>query len=216
MNTSTETTTTFLDALKWRYAVKKMNGHKVQQEKVERILDAVQLSPSGTGLQPYSILVITDPELKKQILPIAYNQQQMIECSHLLVFAAWDNITEERVNDFLKSNMDTRKVTLESLEKYQTMLMGMTKREPEVNYVWTARQTYIAFGIALAAAAMEGVDSTPMEGFNPVALDELLGLDKIGLKSVTLMPLGQRDETNDWAAKLPKVRRAKEKLFIRK
>jgi nitroreductase/dihydropteridine reductase len=216
MNTSTETTTTFLDAMKWRYAVKKMNGTKVQQEKVERILDAIQLSPSGTGLQPYSILVITDPELKKQILPIAYNQQQMIDSSHLLVFAAWDHITEERVNDFLKSNMDTRNVTLESLEKYQTMLMGMTKREPEVNYVWTARQTYIAFGIALAAAAIEGVDATPMEGFNPVALDELLGLDKIGLKSVTLLPLGQRDETNDWAAKLPKVRRVKEKLFIRK
>lgn len=216
MNTSTETTTTFLEAMKWRYAVKKMNGTKIHQEKIERILDAIQLSPSGTGLQPYSIIVVTDPELKKQILPIAYNQQQMIDSSHLLVFAAWDNITEERVNDFLKSNMDTRNVTLESLEKYQTMLMGMTKREPEVNYTWTARQTYIAFGIALAAAAAEGVDSTPMEGFNPVALDELLGLDKIGLRSVTLLPLGQRDETNDWAAKLPKVRRAKEKLFIRK
>jgi nitroreductase/dihydropteridine reductase len=216
MNTTAETTTTFLNALKWRYAVKKMNGTKVPQEKVERILDAIQLSPSGTGLQPYSIIVVTDPELKKQILPIAYNQQQMIDSSHLLIFAAWDNITEERVTDFIKSHMDTRNVTLESLEKYQTMLLGMAKREPEVNFIWTARQTYIAFGIALAAAAIEGVDSTPMEGFNSVALDELLGLDRIGLKSVTLLPLGQRDEANDWNVNLPKVRRAKEKLFIRK
>ncbi len=216
MSTLTATTTNFLEAMNWRYAVKKMNGNKVSDEKVERILDAIQLAPSGTGLQPYTILVITDPELKKKILPIAFNQQQMIDSSHLLVFAAWDNITEERVNDFLQSHVETRNVTLESLEKYQTMLMSMAQRTPEINFVWTARQAYIAFGVAVAAAAAEGVDSTPMEGFNPAALDELLGLDKLGLKSVTLLPLGQRDVTNDWAAKLPKVRRVKEKLFIRK
>lgn len=204
------------EALQWRYAVKKMNGQAVPQEKVERILDAIQLSPSGIGLQPYSILVITDPELKKQILPIAHNQQQMIDSSHLLVFAAWDNITEERVEDFLQSNIDIRKVTMESLQRYRDILMGMTMREAEINYNWAARQAYIAFGIAIAAAAAEGVDATPMEGFNPVALDELLELNKLGLRSVTLLPLGTRDTANDWAAALPKVRRAKEKLFIRK
>ncbi|HET6226936.1 MAG TPA: NAD(P)H-dependent oxidoreductase [Bacteroidia bacterium] len=208
--------TRLADALQWRYAVKKMNGQGVSEEKVERILDAIQLSPSGIGLQPYTVLVITDPELKKQILPIANNQQQMVDSSHLLVFAAWDTITEERVTDFLQSNIDIRKVSMESLQRYRDILMGMTKREAEANYNWAARQAYIAFGIAIVAAAEEGVDATPMEGFNPVALDELLGLDKIGLRSVTLLPLGTRDAVNDWAAALPKVRRAKDKLFIRK
>lgn len=206
----------FTEALQWRYAVKKMNGQAVPQEKVERILDAIQLSPSGIGLQPYTVLVITDPKLKKQILPIAHNQQQMIDSSHLLVFAAWDHITPERVEDFLQSNVDIRKVTMESLQRYRDILTGMTKREAEVNYNWAARQAYIAFGIAIAATAAEGVDATPMEGFNPVALDELLGLDKLGLRSVTLLPLGIRDAANDWAASLPKVRRTKDKLFIRK
>ncbi len=212
----TVSTTHFMDALNWRYAVKKMNGKKVSDEKVERILNAIQLSPSGIGLQPYTILVITDPELKKQIVPIANNQQQITDGSHLLVFAAWDHITEERVADFLQSNVAIRKVTIESLEHYRSILMGMTQREPEANYNWAARQAYIAFGIGIAAAAVEGVDATPMEGFNPAALDELLGLDKLGLKSVTLLPLGTRDEANDWAFPLAKVRRAKDKLFIRK
>ena len=204
------------DALQWRYAVKKMNGQGVAPEKVERILDAIQLSPSGIGLQPYTILVITNQELKKQILPIANNQQQMIDSSHLLVFAAWDHITTERVEEFLQSNVDIRKVTMESLQRYRDILTGMTKRETEVNYNWAARQAYIAFGIGIAAAAAEGVDATPMEGFNPAALDELLGLKELGLRSVTLLPLGTRDTANDWAAALPKVRRSKEKLFIRK
>lgn len=214
--TTAVSTTNFTEALQWRYAVKKMNGQAVPQEKVERILDAIQLSPSGIGLQPYSVLVITDPELRKQILPIANNQQQMVDGSHLLVFAAWDNITEERVEEFLQSNVDTRKVTMESLQRYRDILMGMTKREAELNYNWAARQAYIAFGIGIAAAAAQGVDATPMEGFNPVALDELLGLKKLGLRSVTLLPLGTRDAANDWAATLPKVRRSKDKLFIRK
>lgn len=214
--TTAVSTTNFAEALQWRYAVKKMNGQAVPQEKVERILDAIQLSPSGIGLQPYTVLVITDPELRKQILPIANNQQQMVDGSHLLVFAAWDNITEERVEDFLQSNVDTRKVTMESLQRYRDILMGMTKREAELNYNWAARQAYIAFGIGIAAAAAEGVDATPMEGFNPVALDELLGLKTLGLRSVTLLPLGTRDAANDWAAALPKVRRSKDKLFIRK
>lgn len=216
MTTATKSTTHFTEALQWRYAVKKMNGERIPDEKVERILDAIQLSPSGIGLQPYTILVITDPELKKQILPIANNQQQMVDSSHLLVFTAWDTVTEERVTDFLESNVNTRKVTMESLDRYRTILMGMTQREAEVNYNWAARQVYIALGIALAAAAVEGIDSTPMEGFNPVALDELLGLKGLGLRSVALLPLGKRDAANDWALPLAKVRREKEKLFIRR
>lgn len=205
-----------LDALQWRYATKKMNGEKVPQEKVERILDAIRLAPSSIGLQPYNVIVISDPELKKQILPVANNQQQMVDSSHLLVFAAWDNVTEERVNEFIQHTATTRNAPVETLDGLKNILLGMSKRTEEVNFTWTARQAYIAFGIGLAQAAMEQVDATPMEGFDNAGMDELLGLREMGLKSVTLLPLGYRDAEKDWLAPLVKVRKDKEKLFIRK
>lgn len=205
-----------LDALQWRYATKKMNGEKVPQEKIERILDAIRLAPSSIGLQPYNVIVISDPELKQQILPVAHNQQQITGSSHLLVFAAWDNLTEERVNEFLQHTATTRNAPIESLDTIKGYLNGMLARTEEVNFTWTARQAYIAFGIGIAQAALEQVDATPMEGFDNAKLDELLGLKELGLKSVTLLPIGYRDAENDWLAPLAKVRKDKEKLFIRK
>lgn len=205
-----------LEALQWRYAAKKMNGQSVPEETIEKILDAIRLAPSSIGLQPYSVVVVSDPELKQQILPIASNQQQVVDCSHLLVFAAWDNVTQERVNEFLQLNATARNVSLESLDRLQSMMTTIAGRTADVNFTWTARQAYIAFGVAIAAAAEEEVDATPMEGFDGPSLDALLGLDKRGMKSVTILPLGYRDAANDWLASLPKVRWAKETLFIRK
>jgi nitroreductase/dihydropteridine reductase len=205
-----------LEALQWRYATKKMNGKKVSEDKLERILDAIRLAPSSIGLQPYNVVVVSDPELKKQILPIANNQQQMVDCSHLLIFAAWDNVTETRGNDFVELNARVRNVPAESLGQLKTYLAHFTSRTQEVNFNWAARQAYIGLGFGVAAAALEEVDATPMEGFNAPALDALLGLDTLGLRSVTLLPLGYRDETGDWLAPLAKVRWDKEKLFIRK
>jgi len=203
-----------LDALQWRYASKKMNGQKVPEEKIGRILEAIRLAPSSMGLQPYTVLVISDEELKKQILPIANNQQQVVDASHLLVFAAWDNITPEQVDDYIHLMAETRNVTEESLAQFKAALLRIAGRTPEENFQWTARQSYIAFATAIAAAAEEQVDATPMEGFNNAALDELLNLKAKGLRSVTLLPLGYRDTENDWLAKSPKVRREKEKLFL--
>jgi len=203
-----------LSALEWRYASKKMNGKKVPEEKVEKILEAIRLAPSSIGLQPYSIIVITDPGLKQQILPVANNQQQVIDSSHLLVFAAWDKITPERIKDFIQLNATTRNVSTESLSTLSGYLENIAKRSDEENFEWAARQTYIAFATGIAAAAEERVDATPMEGFNNAALDELLGLKEKGLKSLTLLPLGYREKENDWLVNLPKVRREKEKLFI--
>ncbi len=117
-----------LNALEWRYASKKMNGKKVPEDKVEKILEAIRLAPSSIGLQPYSVMVITDPELKKKILPIANNQQQIVDSSHLLVFAAWDKITTERVEDFITLNAKTRKVSLESLDGLKSKLLNISKR----------------------------------------------------------------------------------------
>jgi nitroreductase / dihydropteridine reductase len=203
-----------LNALGWRYASKKMNGKRVPGDKVEKILEAIRLAPSSIGLQPYSVIVITGPELKKQILPIAHNQQQIVDSSHLLVFAAWDKITTERVDDFISLNAKTRKVSLESLDGLKSKLLNISKRSPEENFEWAARQTYIAFATGIAAAAEERVDATPMEGFNNVALDELLNLKDKGLRSLTLLPLGYREKEKDWLVNLPKVRREKEKFFI--
>ncbi|MEO8413143.1 MAG: nitroreductase family protein [Ginsengibacter sp.] len=203
-----------LSALKWRYASKKMNGIKVPEEKVAKILEAIRLAPSSIGLQPYSVMVITNSDLKTNILPIANNQRQVIDSSHLLVFAAWDKITPQRVEDFIKLNSTTRNVSIESLSGLRGYLDNISKRTDEENFEWAARQTYIAFATGIAAAAEERVDATPMEGFNNAALDELLGLKEKGLKSLTLLPLGYREHEKDWLVNLPKVRREKEKLFI--
>ena len=203
-----------LNALEWRYASKKMNGKRVPEDKVEKILEAIRLAPSSIGLQPYSVIVLTDSELKKQILPIANNQQQIVDCSHLLVFAAWDKITTIRMEDFISLNAKTRKVSLESLDGLKGKLLSISKRSEEENFEWAARQTYIAFATGIAAAAEARVDATPMEGFNNVALDELLNLKDKGLRSLTLLPLGYREREKDWLVNLPKVRREKEKLFI--
>ena len=203
-----------LNALEWRYASKKMNGKQVPEEKVERILEAIRLAPSSMGLQPYTVLVITDSEVKKQILPIANNQQQIVDSSHLLVFAAWDKITPEHVDDYVNLTASTRNIPVKSLDEFKNMLVSISKRPQQENYEWAARQSYIAFATAIAAAAEERVDATPMEGFNNAALDELLGLKAKGLKSITLLPLGYRDTENDWLVNFPKVRRQKENLFI--
>ena len=191
-----------------------MNGRKVPEEKVEKILEAIRLAPSSIGLQPYSVIVITDTNLRKQILPIANNQQQIIDSSHLLVFAAWDKITADRVDDFIQLNATTRNVPLASLDGLKNKLISISQRDEEENFEWAARQTYIAFATGIAAAAEERVDATPMEGFNNTALDKLLGLEEKGLRSVTLLPLGFREKEKDWLVNLPKVRRHKDHLFI--
>lgn len=207
---------TLIEALEWRYAVKKMNGNTVPEEKIEKILDAMRLAPSSMGVQPYSVIVVSDPGLKKKILPVGNNQQQIVDSSHLLVFAAWDNITPERAEAFLNDHSVARNIPVESMGYFKGVLDNLMKRPAEENFQWNARQAYIAFGIAIAAAAEQGVDATPMEGFNGPELDKLLGLNQQGLRSVTILPLGYRDAANDWLAPLVKVRRDKSKLILRK
>ncbi|MFT2009811.1 nitroreductase family protein [Pontibacter sp. 13R65] len=204
-----------IESLNWRYASKRMTGQKVPAGKVNNILEAIRLAPSSMGLQPYTVLVIEDPELKKQIQPIAMGQPQIVESSHLLVFAAWSDITPAHIEEFISHTAATRNQPEEALAGFKSTLLGIAeKNTQEQNFTWAAKQAYIAFGTALVAAAAEQVDATPMEGFDSEKLDELLQLKAKGLRSVTIMPLGYRDTENDWLAKLPKVRRQKEKLFI--
>jgi len=203
-----------INALKWRYATKKMNGQAVPQDKVNTILEAAHLAPTSSGLQPFEIIVVTNADLKGKIKPIASDQTQITDCSHLLIFAAWDNYTPERINEVFSRTVAERGVPADSMDDYKKRLISrFNSRSAEQNFTHAARQAYIGFGIALAAAAELKVDATPMEGFDNAALDALLNLKAKGLRSVTLMPLGYRDAENDWLVNLKKVRTPKARFI---
>ncbi|MFW0715788.1 NAD(P)H-dependent oxidoreductase [Pedobacter sp. N23S346] len=204
-----------IDALNWRYAVKKMNGQPVEQEQVDKIIAAAHLAPTSSGLQPFRVILITNQELKEKIAPIAYNQSQIIDSSHLLVFAAQEKYTEEGIDKVFDRMNTERGLPLDTTDAYKNQLKAtLLSKSDEENFHHAAKQAYLAFGIAIAEAAVLKVDATPMEGFNNAALDELLGLDKKGLKSVTLLPLGHRDENGDWMVNLKKVRTPKDEFLI--
>ena len=203
-----------LDALNWRYATKRMNGKAVPQDKIETIVEAARLAPSSMGLQPYALLLIENPEIKTKLQPAAFNQPQILEASHLLVFAAWDDVTAEHVDTYINDIATTRGVPAETLEGFKASLMSIVNgRTKEQKYEWAARQAYIALGTAIAAAAIEQVDATPMEGFVPDQVDQILGLTEKGLRSVTILALGYRDNEQDYLANAKKVRRSRD-LFV--
>ena len=204
-----------IKALQWRYATKKMDPSRaVPEDKVERILEAIRLAPTSSGLQPYEVLVVTNPEIRARIQPVAWNQAQVTEGSHLLVFAAWDHYTAERINAMFDYTNEVRNFRSEGYENYRQMLLGMyPQREPEQNFQHAARQAYIGLGAAVIAAAAEAVDCTPMEGFDDAAVDEILGLRARGLRSVVLLPLGYRQAEGDWLVNLQKVRWPREKFI---
>lgn len=197
-----------LDKLKWRYAAKAMNGEKVAEDKVERILEAARLAPTSSGLQPFEIIVVKNQEIKEQIRPVAWNQSMITDCSHLLVFAAWDTYTEERINYMFDLTNEIRGFKNEGWENYRKMLLdSYPQKDEEENFNHAAKQAYIAFSQAIAAAAFEKVDATPIEGFDPAAVDKILGLREKGLRSAVLLPLGYRNESEDWLVNLVKVRK---------
>ena len=204
-----------IEDLNWRYATKRMNGQKVPQEKLDYILEAIRLAATSNGLQPFSVLVVENEELRKKIQPIAYSQPQILEASHLLIFAAWDNITEAQITAYMNEIARVREIPVEMLQGFHNSITGLVERmNQEQRFNWSAKQAYIALGTGLAAAAEQKVDSTPMEGFDPLGLDVLLNLKEKGLRSVCMLTLGYRDEANDQLVHAKKVRRSKEKLFI--
>ena len=198
-----------LDKMQWRYAAKKMDVTKtVPQDKVDRIIEAARLAPTSSGLQPFEIILVTNKDIRTQIQAAANNQAQITEGSHLLVFAAWNTYTAERINHMFDLTNAQRGGTNEGWENYRQMLLkNYPARDDQVNFEHAARQAYIALGASLIAAAFEEVDSTPMEGFNPKSVDDILGLGAKGLRSVALMPLGYRAKGQDWLETLKKIRR---------
>ena len=206
-----------LDALKWRYAVKKMNGTKIPAEKLDNILEATRLAPSAFGLTPYSIIVVEDEETRKKLQPAFYNQSQVVDGSAVIVFATWTSVTEKEVGEYMADIAEQRGVAVETLNDFAGYINGSLKNlTPEQASIWAAKQAYLALGFGLVAAAAEEVDATPMEGFMPDAVDEDLGLKALGLHAAVAMTLGYRDAANDYLVNAKKVRRVNEKLIIKK
>ncbi|MCX6203936.1 MAG: NAD(P)H-dependent oxidoreductase [Bacteroidetes bacterium] len=206
-----------LDALQWRYAVKKMNGTKIPTEKLDTIIEATRLAPSAFGLTPYTIIVVEDDETRKKLQPAFYNQSQVVDGSAVIIFAVWNTISEKEVAEYMQDIADQRGVPVDSLKDFSGYINGSLKNlTPEQARVWADKQAYIALGFSLVAAAAEQIDATPMEGFAPDAVDEVLGLKAMGLHSAVALTLGYRDAANDYLVNAKKVRRAHSKLIIKK
>lgn len=204
---------TLIELLNWRYATKKMDPAKaVPQEKVDAIVEAIRLTPTSSGTQPFELVLVTDPDVLAKIRAAAGDQTPITDGSHLLVFAAWDNYTDDRIDDVTRLNVEARGEIPLIHQYYDNLKANYVPRDPEVNYAHAARQAYIALGVALVAAAEQEVDSTPMEGFDPGTVDKILGLRERGLRSVVLLPLGYRDPTGDWLLPMGKVRKSRETM----
>lgn len=202
---------TLTERLNWRYATKKMDPTKVvPQDKVDAIVEAIRMAPTSSGTQPFELFIITNPEVRAEISAAASNQAQITDGSHLLVFAAWDNYTADRIDEVAQLMTEARG-DLPMLNAYfENLKTNYLPREAEVNYAHAARQAYIALGFAMLAAAELEVDTTPMEGFDPAKVDQILGLSELGLRSVVLLPIGYRDPSADWLLPMKKVRKSED------
>ena len=204
-----------IESLKWRYATKKYSSRKLSEDTLQQIVEAVNLSASSAGLQPYRLIVIENPELRKELGEGSRNPQ-IAEASHLLVFAVYGVIKKEHIERYVQLTAEVRGVAEESLADFKNSLTNhLLSKTDEENFTWSAKQAYIALGTGLIAAANLQVDATPMEGFDAEKFDEVLGLEEKGLKSVVLLALGYRDEENDFLANLKKVRFPKEEFVIK-
>ncbi|MBB6369428.1 NAD(P)H-dependent oxidoreductase [Chryseobacterium shigense] len=204
--------------LQWRHAVKAYDpSKKVKQEDLDTILEAIRLAPTSSGLQPFRIIVVENQELKEKMTAGALNPEVMRDSSHLLVFAAWDSYSNEKIDKVYDYHTDVRDLPRGRFGSYTDKIKEMYNAQTsEEHFAHTARQTYIALGFALAQAAELKIDSTPAEGFSNAVVDEILGLKELGLKSVTLLYLGYRDEEKDWLSSMKKVRVPMEEFIIKK
>lgn len=207
---------TLLESLRWRHAAKAYDpAKKVSEEHVEQILEAARLAPTSSGLQPFQVVVVKNTELREKMVPGALNPECMRDCSHVLVFAAWDRYTDERIDRVYDRITDERGLPRGRFSRYtDSIKVAYASQTAEENFAHTARQTYIALGLALVQAAELQIDATPAEGFDPNVVDEVLGLRERGLRSVTLMYVGYSDKERDWLAPMKKVRVPREEFVI--
>lgn len=205
----------FLNNQNWRYATKKFDvTKKVSAEDLNTLKEAIRMSSSSYGLQPYKIIVVDNPELRTQLQQAAWGQSQIVDASHLFIFANDTNIGDDEIDNFLNTISVTRETSLESLTGYGDFMKSkISTLEPAVKNVWTSKQTYLALGNLLNAAAELKIDVTPMEGFMPAQVNEILGLDKLNLNASLIATVGYRHE-EDATQFYKKVRKSQEDLFI--
>lgn len=192
--------------LKWRYSVKKYSDEQVSEDKVDQIVEAINLSASSCGIQPYRVFVITNPEVRQRLGKGSFNAQ-IHASSHLLVFAGFNEITADYIRDYVEMMEQQRNLQNGALNVLKdTLIEYFSVQTPGQNVIWSDKQAYIGLGTALIAAAELKVDGTPMEGFDPKLFDEVLGLSEKGLHASVILSLGYRDEANDFLASVPKAR----------
>lgn len=204
-----------IEDLNWRYATKKYDPtQKLSEEDLNKIIEAARLAPTSSGLQQFRVVVVSNPDLKKKLSQNALNPEVMVDCSHVLVFAAWDDYSNERIDEMFDKTTEERGLPLGRMKSYTDKIKEIyANQTAEENFIHAAKQSYIGLGMALAQAAELRIDSTPAEGFDNALTDEVLGLKEKGLKSVTLLYLGYRAH-DDYLAPMKKVRNPTEDFVI--
>jgi len=204
----------FLERLNHRYATKLFDAtKKVSEDDLNKLLEAIRLSASSIGLQAYQVLVVENPEIRKKLRAASYDQSQITDASHLLVFAVDYDFNQKDADNYIQLVADTRKIPVENLKSYADMVNGAINKPAAQLEEWLTKQVYIALGYGLVASANLGIDSCPMEGFNAAEYDSILNLPALGLKSKVVLALGYRS-ADDKYQYLTKVRRSKEEFFI--
>lgn len=205
----------FLENQNWRYATKKFDAtKKISAEDINILKEAIRLSSSSYGLQPYKVIFVESPELRAKLQGVAWGQSQIVDASHLIVFANDTNLDDSKIEDYIKNVSETRGIPAESLVGYSNLMKAKVSSLPaDLKSTWSAKQTYLALGNLLNAAAELKIDVTPMEGFEPAAFNEILGLDALHLNAAVIATVGYRHD-DDATQHHKKVRKSQEELFI--
>lgn len=210
-------TNTILNDLQWRYATKQFDPtQKVSENNFQELLEALRLSASSFGLQPWKFIVVTDAKLRKELQQHAWNQPQIVDASHLLVLCARTDVDETYIKKYVETLAVHRKVPGDSLKGYQDMMLGFIAHKDRAALIgWAKLQVYLALGSLLTVCAHKRIDTCPMEGFDATAFDKILGLEKMHLTTAVLCPIGYRS-ADDTYALAAKVRFGIDEIILRK
>ena len=206
---------TFLENQNWRYATKKFDAtKKISTADLNLLKEAIRLSTSSFGLQLYKVIIVENPELRAKLLPAAYGQTQITDASQIIVFANQTVVNDSDIDAYIKNISETRGIPTEALSGFADYMKGSVNKIPaDAKVIWTAKQTYLALGNLLNAAAELKIDATPMEGFDAKKFNEILGLDALNLNAAVIATVGYRHE-EDATQHNKKVRKSNEDLFI--
>lgn len=203
-----------IKALNWRYATKKFSTQKIPEEKLAIIFEALRLTPSSLGLQAWRFLIIENPDIREKLKEVSWNQEQVVDASHLIVLARPISISDKDVTKWTHYLADKRNMTVDSKDRFEQMILNYLKTvDEDQQSIWLDKQLYIALGNLMTSCALEGIDSCPIEGFDPAAYDRILQLEEKGLKSVVVCPIGYRADDDPYQHEA-KVRFPKDELFL--